>query len=130
VMAAILLVISLAAFAQFAIYYWRATIAIMPKAPVSDRLRAAAGISATSVSSSDFRAILNVHDFVREMGLPGRKFRTVRSYYRAVEMLKGLLPSIARWADAEMTMCTQYVATLVDQQLESNVACAAHMRGM
>jgi hypothetical protein len=130
VMAAILLVISLAAFAQFAIYYWRATIAIMPKAPVSDRLRAAAGISATSLSASDFRAILNVHDFVRNMGLPGRKFRAIRAYYRAVETLGRLIPSIAQWAETEMTMCTQYVATLVDQQLENNMACAAHMRGV
>jgi hypothetical protein len=120
VITSILLVFSMAAIIQFAIYYWRATIAVAPKAPASDRLRAAAGLSTNSPSSRDFRAILKVHEFAREMGCPGPKFRAVRAYYWTIEKVGRIIPSMGHWAEAEMTMCTQYVATLVDQQLEKN----------
>jgi hypothetical protein len=129
-MAAILFLISVAAFGQFGIYYWRATIAANSRVPVSDRVRVAAGISTTSVSSRDFRAILNVHDLTPDLRGRGENFRTIRAYYLVVEKLGRLIPSAAEWAEAEMTMCSRYVAVLIDQHLERNMACAAQMRGL
>jgi hypothetical protein len=129
-MAAILFLISVAAFGQFGIYYWRATIAAHSRVPVSDRVRVAAGISTTSVSSRDFRAILNVHDLTPDLRGPGGNFRAIRAYFQVVQKLGRLIPSATDWAEAEMTMCSRYMAARIDQHLERNMACAAHMRGI
>ena len=129
-MATILFLISMVAFGQFGIYYWRASIAATSRTPVSDRVRVAAGISTTSLSSRDFRAILNVHDLTPDLRGPAGKFRAIRAYYLVVETLGRFIPSVTDWAEAEMTMCSHYIAVLVDQHLERNMACAVRMRGM
>ena len=129
-MAAILFLISVVGLGQFGVYYWRATIAANSTVPVSDRVRVAAGISTTSVSSRDFRAILKVHDLTPDLRGRGENFRAIRAYYLVVEKLGHLIPLAADWAEAEMTMCSRYVAVLIDQHLERNMACAVRMRGM
>jgi hypothetical protein len=127
---AILFSISMVALGHFGIYYWRASIAATSRAPVSDRVRIAAGISTTSPGSRDFRAILNVHDLTPDLRGPAGKFRAIRAYYLVVETLGRLIPSVIVWVEAEMTICSRYVGVLVDQHLERNMACAARMRGM
>jgi hypothetical protein len=129
-MATILFLISMVAFGQFGIYYWRATIADISRAPVSDRVRVAAGISTTSLSSRDFRAVLNVHDLAPDLRGFGGKFRAIRVYFLMAEILGRLIPSVTDWAEAEKTMCSHYIAVAVDQHLERNMACAVRMRGM
>ena len=126
--ATILFFVSVVAFGQFATYYWRASIADTSRTPVSNRVRIAAGISTTSLSSRDFRAILNVHDLTPNLRGPAGKFRAIRAYYSVVESLGRFIPSVTDWAEAEMTMCSHCVAVLVDQQLERNMACADRMR--
>ena len=129
-MAIILFFISIVAFGQFGIYYWRASIADTSRGPVSDRVRIAAGISTTSLSSRDFRAILNVHDLTPDLRGPEGKFRAIRAYYLVVERLGRLIPTVSDWAEVEMTMCSYYIAVLIDQHLERNMACTVRMRGM
>jgi hypothetical protein len=130
VMAAILFCISIVAFGQFALYYWRATIASIAARPVSDRVRLAAGISTPSFSSRDFRAILNVHELAPELRGPESSFRAIRAYYSVIEKLGRLIPSTRSWAEAEMATCTLYVAALVDEHLERNMACSVQIRSM
>jgi hypothetical protein len=129
-MAAILFVVSMVAFCQFGIYYWRATIAATAESPVSDRVRYAAGISASSLGPCDFRAILKVHDLTPALSGSAEKFRTIRTYYSLVESLGHLIPWVATWAEGEMSIGTRYMAVLVDQRLERNLACADHIRSM
>ncbi|MBZ5698325.1 MAG: hypothetical protein LAN18_07220 [Acidobacteriia bacterium] len=128
--ATILFFISIIAVGQFGIYYWRASIAATSKVPVSDRVRVAAGISTTSLSSRDFQAILNVHDLTPDLRGPAGKFRAIRAYFLVAETLGHLIPSVTDWAEVEKTMCSHYIAVLVDQHLERNMACAVRMRGM
>jgi hypothetical protein len=129
-LAAILFTVSTVTFSRFAILYWRATIADASRAPVSDRVRAAAGISTNSLSSRDFRAILNVRELAPDLRGSGGEFRTIRAYFSILEKLGRLIPSVTRWAEAEMTMCSRYMAVVVDQHLERNIACAVRMRGI
>lgn len=118
------------ALGQFGFYYWRAILVANSMTHVSERVRLAAGISATSVSALDFRAILNVHDLTPNLNGPGTNFRALRAYYRIVEKLGSLVPGFASWANAELTMCSRHLAALIDQHLERNVACAAGLRGI
>lgn len=128
--AAILLVISTVALGQFALYYSRAVMAGVASQPVSDRLRMAAGIEATSIGPTDFNAVLSVNEMAPGLHGPCGPLRMVRAYYSVVERVGRLLPALAAWSEREMTMCSRYVAVLVDQRLEQNVACAAEMRGV
>jgi hypothetical protein len=115
---------------QFGFYYWRAMVMSVSALPVSDRLRVAASITATAVGAHDFGAILSTYDLVPDLRGSGGSFRAIRTYYAVVEKLGRLIPSIAKWSEAEMTSCSRYAAVLVDQHLERNLACAAQIRGM
>lgn len=128
--ATILFCVSMIAFGQFGLYYWRASIANTANREVSDRVRIAAGIPAASVTSRDFRAILTVYHVTPDLGGRDRTFRAVRAYYLIVEKVGRLVPPLTHWAEAEMAMCSRYAAALVDQHLERNLLCAAQMRGI
>jgi hypothetical protein len=129
IIAAILFSISSVTLAQFGFYYWRAMLVANSMAPVSERVRLAAGIPTDSVHALDFRAILKVHDFAPSLSGTRNNFRAVRMYYGIVETLGSLVPSVRDWANAEQTMCSRYLATLTDRHLERNMDCAAALRG-
>ena len=128
--ASILFCVSIVAFGQFGLYYWRVTIANISTQQVSDRLRIAAGISTPSVKSRDFRAILNVLELTPTLSGDSGRFRTVRTYYLVVGKIGRVIPAVASWAEAEMDMCTRYMAVLVDQHLDRNMDCAVKLRGI
>jgi hypothetical protein len=128
--AAILFCVSIAALGQFGLYYWRATIANISRQQVSDRVRIAAGIPTLSARSRDFWAILSVLDLTPNLKGHGGNYRAIRAYYLVVEKIGSLIPSLAEWAEAEMEMCSRYVAVLVDQHLDRNMDCAIKLRGM
>jgi len=127
---AIMFTVSLAALVQFGLYYWRAVISGVAAQPVSERIRIAAGISAAEIGAQDFRSIVSLHDLSPDLRGPNGSFIGVRAYYSAVEKLGSLVPAMANWANAEMLTCSRYVAVLVDQHLERNMACAAQVRGI
>jgi hypothetical protein len=128
--AAILFTVSIVAFAQFGVYYWRATIAGVASHAISERIRVAAGISTATVGPHDFRNMLILKDLSPDLRGPGGNFHALRTYYAAVEKLGSLFPALASWSNAEMATCARYVAVLMDQRLERNIACAAQMRGI
>ncbi len=117
--AAMLFCFSMVALGQFGLYYWRANIASTATQQVSDRVRVAAGIP-EAVSSRDFRAILRVHGLTSDLREPGRTHRAIRVYYFVVEKIGRLIPPVNDWAEAELTMCSRYVAVLLEQRLERN----------
>ena len=130
--AAILFVVSLAALGQFGLYYWRAIVAGVAAQPLSDRVRTAAGLASASVSAADFHAVMSLHDLAPRLKDDNGGLWFLRMYYGAVATLGRLaghsLPRLAAWTQREMTTCSRYVAVLVDQRLESNMACAAEAR--
>jgi hypothetical protein len=130
VIAAVLFSISAVALGQFGIYYWRATIVDIASRPVSECVRLAARISTPSLGARDFQAILKVHDLAPHLRGPEGGFCCIRVYYSVVECLGRLVPSMTSWAEQEMTTCSRYVAVLVGERLERNLACSAHIRAL
>jgi hypothetical protein len=128
--AAILFMVSLVALIQFGLHYWRAIISGIATQPISDRIRTAAGITAPQIVAQDFHNILSLHDLSPDLRGPNGSFLGVRAYYSAVKKLGSLIPTMASWANAEMLTCARYVAVLVDQHLERNMACAAQVRSI
>jgi len=126
----IIFAVSVVAFAQFALYYWRATISGIAAQAISDRIRVAAGITHDGIGAQDFRSILILKDLSPDLRGPHGSFAAIRAYYAVVEKLGSIVPAMASWANAEMATCSRYVAVLMDQHLERNIACAAQVRGM
>jgi len=127
---AIIFVISVVAFAQFGLYYWRATISGIAAQAISDRIRVAAGITHAAIGAQDFRNIIILKDLSPGLRGPNGNFTAIRTYYAVVQKLGSIIPAMASWADAEMATCSRYVAVLMDQHLERNMACAAQVRGI
>jgi hypothetical protein len=128
--AAIIFVVSVAAFAQFGLYYWRATISGVAAQAISDRIRVAAGITHEGIGPRDFRNILILKDLSPDLRGATGGFATIRTYYSIVEKLGSIVPAMASWANAEMTTCARYAAVVMDQHMERNMVCAAQVRGM
>ena len=128
--AAILFMVSVVAFAQFGLYYWRATMSGIAAQAISDRIRVAAGLANTAIGAQDFGNIVILNDLSPDLRGPNGSFWGIRTYYAVVRSLGRIVPAMANWAEAEMATCSRYVAVLMDQHLERNMACAAQARGM
>jgi hypothetical protein len=128
--AAIIFMVSVVAFAQFGLYYWRATISGIAAQAISDRIRVAAGITHAGIGAQDFRNIIILKDLSPDLRGPNGNFTAIRTYYAVVEKLGRIVPAMASWANAEMATCSRYAAVLMDQHLERNMVCAAQVRGM
>jgi hypothetical protein len=128
--AAILLTVSVVAFGQFGLYYWRAAISGVASHQISERIRLAARIPSSVIAGRDFRNILVLNTLTPDLRGPNGSFTLVRGYFSVVETLGKLIPAMASWADAEMATCARYVAVVMDQHMERNMACAAEIRGI
>lgn len=122
--------VSIVAFVQFGLYYWRATISGVAANVISERIRVAAGITAPTIGAQDFGSIVILRKLAADLQGPVGNFLGVRAYYSIVAKLGKIVPAMANWSVAEMTICSRYVAVLMDQHLESNLACAAKIRGI
>jgi hypothetical protein len=128
--AVVILIVSVVAFAQFWIYYWRATISGIAAQAISDRIRVAAGITHESITAQDFRSILILKDLSPTLRGPSGSMLTIRMYYNAIEKMGKMVPAMAGWANTEMATCSRYLAVQMDRHLQRNILCAAQVRGM
>ena len=128
--AAIIFLVSMVGFAQFGLYYWRATISGIAAQAISERIRTAAGITHDGIAAQDFRNIMILKDLSPDLRGPSGNFTVIRSYYSVVKTLGRIIPAMANWANGEMATCSRYVAVLMDQHMERNMICAAQVRSM
>jgi hypothetical protein len=128
--AAIIFVASMVGMAQFGVYYWRATIAGIASQAISERIRAAAGITHAGINGRDFRSIMILKELSPVLRGASASFAVIRSYYAIVETVGRIIPAMASWTENEMATCSRYAAVLMDQHLERNMVCAAQVRGM
>ena len=128
--ASIIFMVSVVGVAQFGLYYWRATISGVAAQAISERIRAAAGITHAGIGALDFRNILILKDLSPDLRGSSASFTAIRSYYAVVEKVGSIIPAMANWADAEMATCSRYAAVVMDQHMERNMVCAAQVRGM
>jgi hypothetical protein len=128
--AVVILIVSVVAFAQFWIYYWRATISGIAAQAISDRIRVAAGITHESITAQDFRSILILKDLSPTLRGPSGSMFAIRMYYNAIEKMGKMVPAMAGWANTEMATCSRYLAVQMDRHLQRNILCAAQVRGM
>ena len=129
--AAMLLVISIVALSQFALYYWRAVLSGVAAQPVSHRVLEAAHVESGHLSAKDFATLAGLHDLTPQLQRNQGGLSLVRLYFRAigaVEAALGSIPSVAAWGQRERAICARYAAVLIDRRLQANLALAAALR--
>src|ERR1700720_1525153 len=94
-----ILVLSIAALAEFAISQWRSMWILVGAQPVSSSLQSATGISAESLTADHFSLLAQT---IQQL-CPSRKegnlwLREVGVYYRIVRFLDKNVPSLSSWA--------------------------------
>ena len=127
---AIIFAVSVVAFAQFGLYYWRATISGIAAQAISERIRVAAGIAHEGIAAQDFRSIIILKDLSPDLRGADGNFAAIRAYYAVIEKIGSFVPAMASWAQAEMATCSRYAAVVMDQHLERNMVAAAQARGI
>jgi hypothetical protein len=132
--AAFILVISVAALVQFAAFTWRAGLLSVASQPLPDQ--AGSGYEPCNVlQSKDFEDVSAYQQLCTEIGAgSGQNLRSVRLYYRFLQFVSTLGSSILEaamptgWAQREMALCTRYATVVLSQRMERNQALAAEVR--
>jgi hypothetical protein len=131
--AALILVMSVVALAQFAVAQWRSMWMTVATQPLSDYLQAATGIADGAISASDFDLLVRTS----EQLLPASQernvwLREVSIYYRVIRAIDAIctkhFAGTAKWAKCELVACSRYAAAVLDQRLNSSFACASEVR--
>jgi hypothetical protein len=132
VIAALIFVVSLAAFGQFGIIYLRAVLISVAAQPLSSDLQEAAGVAGRALRAEDFARLMNLHAICPQFTAEANGLKKVSAYYRAVNMLSRLsgknLPAFSMWAQQELATCARYAAVVLDQRMAGNTAAAAQLR--
>lgn len=129
---AMLLVISILALSQFALYYWRSVVSGVAAQPVSGRVLEAAHVAGGSVTARDFDTFAVLHDLTPDLQPNAGSLTTVRFYVRVVEVLESFfgsaMPAVAAWCQHERAVCARYAAVQIDRRLQANLELAAALR--
>jgi hypothetical protein len=130
--AAFILVFSVAALVRFGISQWRAMWLTVAARPLSDCLQAATGLDSSALRPEDFYLITKTSHYVtpapRERNV---WLREVGVYFKLVSAIEKVLgshvPQIKQWSQSELLSCAKYAAAVLDQRLNANLAYAADM---
>jgi hypothetical protein len=121
VIAALILVISVAALLQFFVSYCRSVIAASCKRNLSEHARKMAGIENRFVRGDEFERLLQLVQLCPEPGDDGRELRAVGSYFGLLSLLRSsfgrLAPAVANWAEREREGCAYFAAVALDRRI-------------
>ncbi len=129
--AAIILAFAIVAVTQFWMIWWRATVGSLAASPLSDKMKAAAGLVGEVVRGNDFQTILTLYETCPCLKKESNGLGPVRAYYRVVNGLSRVfsaVPAVAEWAQKEMATCARYAAVCVDQRMQRTRTIWAEMR--
>ncbi|HYL47691.1 MAG TPA: hypothetical protein VEU52_11730 [Candidatus Limnocylindrales bacterium] len=119
--AALICVISIAAFLQFFVSYCRSILASTRKVELSDRVREATGISNQNVAAEDFERLLQLVRLCPERGEDQTEIRVVWTYYGLMDVLnriaRPVFPGVAAWAQQERQSCSHFAAVALDRRI-------------
>jgi hypothetical protein len=131
--AALIFVISLAAVIQFAVLSWRAALLKAAFEPLPAGWEPLSNSTPKSFSNNGFVDIAAYSKLCPDLGGDsGSKLRSLRIYYRFLQLCEGLsraiAPQNACWATREMALCTRCATVMLSHRLERTQALSAAAR--
>jgi hypothetical protein len=119
--AALILGFSFVALLQFFISYCRSIIAASTAQPLSEQVREVTGIRDGQVRAEEFVRLLQLASLCPDSGADHGAIRVVRAYFRMISFLRtalrGVIPGILSWTDAELTGCAHFAAVALDRRI-------------
>jgi hypothetical protein len=121
ILAAFILVISLALLMQFFVSYCRLQVAAGRRVELSDSAREATGIQGQRVSGDEFPRLRRLVELCPETNGDSYKLGAIHAYHAflgVIQFLFGpLLPAAAAWATSERSGCSYYAAVALDARI-------------
>jgi hypothetical protein len=132
--AALIFVVSIAAFIQFFVFYSRSVIAASRKHALSENVREVTGISGEMVEDLQFDRLLQLVELCPGSGSDEMGIRAVRAYFSGLGMLLSLVPQApsgilsrtASWLKRERGACAYFAATALDQRMAYSRTLLSH----
>ncbi len=131
-----ILVLSLAALAQFALHYWRTLLLETAARELSEKVLEA-GLAKLDLGPKDFDLVVRMHEICPQLEKKRTGLAAVRAYYHSIRAIALLAESklapalgltrLGHWAQEEMAACTRYAAVMLDQRMAENMASAARI---
>lgn len=122
--AALVLVVSLAFLARFFLAYCRSLLTSSYQLELSEQAHEVTGIEDRIVTGDEFKRVLQLIWLCPEPGDDRLKIRAVRTYYALLNLLRAtfrsLAPSIAAWAGRERANCAYFAAVTLDRRIAYN----------
>ena len=119
-MAALILVFSLAALMQFFVSYCRSLIAASIKQPLSPEVRDVTGIK-NSASGEDFARVLQLLHLCPDRPEDRSGIQAIGAYFGFLSFLRAtvarLVPSLHAWTDMERGQCAYFAAVTLDRRI-------------
>jgi hypothetical protein len=121
IIAALILAFSTVAMLQFFISYCRSVIAASTARPLSDQIWEITGIQDRELSGEEFIRLLQLMSLCPDTGSDSGAISAVRTYFRMINFaratLRGVMPSIVSWTDAELSGCAHFAAVALDTRI-------------
>jgi hypothetical protein len=122
--AALICVISIAAFLQFFVSYCRSVISASRGVELSERVREITGIAGGIIPADDFERLLQLVRLCPERSDDGTKIRAVDAYHnllRAVNFAaRAVMPGVVAWVERELQGCSYFAAVALDRRISSS----------
>jgi hypothetical protein len=128
--AALIFVFSVWALIRFGMAQWRFSWHSIAGQPLSRGFETASGVAANAIGPDDFELFKTM--CTTSCRLPRQSeiwLNEVAIYYRGLRALRELSskvwPSVAEWADKELTVCSRYAGAVLDQSVNASFAFAS-----
>lgn len=132
--AALIFVVSMAAFVQFFVLYTRSVIAASRKQALSDNVREITGLRGDVVEAAQFGRLLQLVELCPGSGNDTMGIRAVRAYFNGLSLLLSLTPQMstgafakaAEWLNRERSACAYFAAITLDQRMAYSRTLLSH----
>jgi hypothetical protein len=119
-MAALILVLSVAALLQFFVSYCRSLIAASRKQPLSEEVRDVTGIKNTALGD-DFARVVQLLHLCPDRPEDRGGIQAIATYFGLLNFLRStfarLMPSLRAWTDLERAQCAYFAAVALDRRI-------------
>lgn len=120
-MAALILVFSMAALLQFFVSYCRSLIAASAKQPLSAEVQDVTGIRNTNAAGEDFQRVIQLLQLCPDRPEDRNGIQAIGTYFSLLGILRATLarvnPSVRAWTDLERGHCTYFAAVTLDRRI-------------
>jgi hypothetical protein len=118
---ALILVFSSVACLQFFISYCRSVIAASGALALSEQVWEVTGIKDREIRGEEFERLVQLTSLCPDSGTDHSAIAAVRAYFRMVRFvdatLRGVIPGIVSWTEAELSGCAHFAAVALDRRI-------------